>query len=85
LPTPATKARALAHFLEREPGRTVAIVTTTVHTRRARAIFRRVLGDEVRLRFVGAPTEGYDDSNWWRHEGGVGICLAEYAKLVLSR
>jgi uncharacterized SAM-binding protein YcdF (DUF218 family) len=62
----------------------VAVVTTGYHTRRARRTFRQVLGaDAARVRFVAAPTDGFDETNWWRSEQGVRCYLTEYVKLGL--
>jgi uncharacterized SAM-binding protein YcdF (DUF218 family) len=77
------EAQALARFLEGKPGSAVAVVTTTYHTRRARAVLRRTLalrGEGVRL--IGAPTDGYDASNWWHYEAGVEAYGVEYVKLA---
>ena len=73
----------LARFLEEHPGSSVAVVTTTCHTRRARGIFRKVVGNRAaRLIFVAAPTEGYDAHNWWQSKAGSQAYLTEYAKLL---
>lgn len=76
------EAAALARFLADRPSASVAIVTTTYHTRRARLIFRSVLGGRP-IRILGAPTNGYDASNWWRFEQGVSAYASEYVKLAL--
>jgi uncharacterized SAM-binding protein YcdF (DUF218 family) len=70
-------------FLQAEPGTTVAVVTSDFHTRRARAIFRRVLGERMeRVHFVAAPTDGFGASDWWECEEGTITYLNEYAKLA---
>ncbi len=77
------EAGALARFLDDHPGSSVAVVTTTYHTRRARGIFRKVVGNRAaRLIFVAAPTEGYDADNWWKIKAGSQAYLTEYAKLL---
>jgi uncharacterized SAM-binding protein YcdF (DUF218 family) len=78
----ADEAEVLRHYLEDNPERTVAVVTTCYHTRRARWIFHKKLGPHAgQVYFVGGPTEGYDTSNWWRSEQGFRRYLDEYAKL----
>ena len=60
---------------------TVAVVTSDFHTRRTRWIFRRVLGSQSdKLRFVSAPTDGFDASNWWRVEEGFMTYGSEFLK-----
>jgi uncharacterized SAM-binding protein YcdF (DUF218 family) len=77
------EAEALREYLEDAPATSVTVVTTTHHTRRAQWIFRRVLGDKANvLRFVSAPTDGFDASNWWRYEEGCAAYLSEYVKLA---
>jgi uncharacterized SAM-binding protein YcdF (DUF218 family) len=79
----ADEAAALARYLDDNPGRTVTVVTTCYHTRRARWIFRKQLGARAdRVRFVGGPTDGYDASNWWRSEEGSQRYANEYLKLA---
>ncbi len=78
----ADEARALADFLADKPNASVAIVTNASHTRRARWIYRKALGPKAaQVRFVAAPVDGFDETNWWRHEAGVHCYLMEYVKL----
>jgi uncharacterized SAM-binding protein YcdF (DUF218 family) len=80
------EARLLANFLSAHPEGTVTIVTTGMHTRRARWIFNRALGPQYsRIRFVGAPTDGFDETNWWRFERGWTDYATEYMKLATYR
>jgi len=77
------EARALKECLDREPKATAAVVTDAFHTRRARWIFRRVMGaDAERLRFVSAPTDDFSPTSWWRTEEGIRAVLYEYLKVV---
>lgn len=76
------EARALAKFLENQPNCSVTVVTTSFHTRRARWIFRKVLGDKGgSVHFVGVPTDGFDETNWWHFELGCVAYLSETFKL----
>jgi uncharacterized SAM-binding protein YcdF (DUF218 family) len=78
------EARALARFLDAEPETTVAVVTHGYHTRRARSLFRRVLGGRIaRVHFVAAPTEDCSADDWWCSEEGFTAYTAEYFKLVM--
>jgi uncharacterized SAM-binding protein YcdF (DUF218 family) len=80
------EALALGRFLDDRPNETVMVVTTTYHTRRARGIFRSILGERAsRLRFVAAPTDGFDAHNWWQFEEGFVTYTNEYVKLALSQ
>jgi len=76
-------ARVLAGWARRGGARTIIAVTTTYHTRRTRLALRRALeGTGVRLMMYGAPTRGYDESDWWRSESGLTTYFNEYVKLL---
>jgi uncharacterized SAM-binding protein YcdF (DUF218 family) len=78
------EALALREFLGPDSRLSVAVVTNGFHTRRARAIFRKVFaGSGVQLHFIGAPTNGFGAKNWWHFEQGWTTYLTEYAKLLL--
>lgn len=78
-----TDALALAEFLNDQPPVVVAIVTNELHTRRARWVFRRVLGRRSDdLYFVGAPDDHFDKKSWWHCKQGAWACLSEYGKLA---
>jgi uncharacterized SAM-binding protein YcdF (DUF218 family) len=78
----ADEARALAEFLDAHPGGSVAVVTSAYHTRRARLIFGRALGERAgAVRFVGAPSDGFGATDWWRTEQGLSTYGTEYVKL----
>ncbi len=80
----ADEARSLGRFLDSHPGSSITIVTTDFHTRRARWLFQRNLGDRAsKFHYVAAPTEGFSADNWWMSDNGFVIYLNEYAKLVL--
>jgi uncharacterized SAM-binding protein YcdF (DUF218 family) len=77
------EASALAEFLQSRPDTSVTIVTSTCHTRRARWIFRKMLGTHAAgLHVVAAPTERFNENTWWHFESGWRRYLKEYFKLV---
>jgi uncharacterized SAM-binding protein YcdF (DUF218 family) len=78
-----SEARVLAEFLNQHPGAHVAVVTSDYHTRRTRLLFSRACGNRAgNLRYIGAPTDDFDASNWWQFECGVVNYLTEYLKLT---
>jgi uncharacterized SAM-binding protein YcdF (DUF218 family) len=80
------EAKALARFLDDEPDTSVAVVTHGYHTRRARALFRRALGERAsQVRFFAAPCGDFRADDWWRSETGVTTHVLEYLKLVRYR
>jgi uncharacterized SAM-binding protein YcdF (DUF218 family) len=77
------EARALRDWLQSSPEATVAVVTSGYHTRRARWIFRLVLGEFAgQVSFVSAPSDAFPAECWWRSEVGMVVVLGEYLKLV---
>jgi uncharacterized SAM-binding protein YcdF (DUF218 family) len=77
------EAQALVRFLGTRPPCSIAVVTTTYHTRRSRWVFRQVLGERAAMvHFVAAPPDGFDESDWWRTEAGFAAYAMEYVKLV---
>ena len=77
----ADEARELAAFLKEHKDATVAVVTSAFHTRRARMVFHKLLGDNAgRVSFVGIPCDGVDEDSWWRTPHGCAVYLSEYCK-----
>ena len=78
--------QALAAFLEASPKASVAsvtIVTNDYHTRRARWVLARVLGDRSRhVAFISAPTDDFQADNWWQADAGFMAIAGEYLKLA---
>jgi len=77
------EAAELAAFLHDRPDCSVIVVTNGYHTRRARMHFDRALGNRIAsVHFVAAPTEGYDETNWWRSDQGCVQYMSEFIKLA---
>ena len=77
------EAAALAGYLDSNPNVSVAIVTNSLYTRRARSIMCGRLGKSSnRVFFVGAPTDHFDATNWWKTEDGFLAYATEYFKLI---
>lgn len=77
------EAQCLADFLEKHPGHSVAVVTSDFHTRRTRLLFARACRQHVaQIHFIGAPTDGFNFTDWWRVETGFVHYINEYLKLA---
>jgi uncharacterized SAM-binding protein YcdF (DUF218 family) len=78
------EAQALSRFLDTQPGARVAVVTHGYHTRRARLLFRRALGERMnQVHFVAAPTDRCRADDWWGSEEGWATYLTEYTKVLI--
>jgi uncharacterized SAM-binding protein YcdF (DUF218 family) len=76
------EAQGVAGYLAEHPAKRLMIVTEGPHTRRARWIFEQVLADQqVEILMVTAPSDEFDNSNWWRTEFGFLFVTSEYFKL----
>ena len=73
----------LGEYLDQHPDATVTVVTSDFHTRRTRWSLQHRLGKRAdRLRYVSAPVDDYDASNWWLYPYGFEYIMMEYVKLV---
>src|SRR5277367_1561777 len=53
--------------MRREQIASVMIVTSPQHTRRVRALWRKLAGNDLRLIVRGAPEDEFDAYHWWRN------------------
>jgi uncharacterized SAM-binding protein YcdF (DUF218 family) len=74
------EARAFAPELRRRNVRSVLLVTSNYHTRRAAEIFRRVVGGDVRFTAVAATDEYFDPDVWWHNREGQKTVFYELSK-----
>ena len=80
------EARFVAGFLKRQPEiRSVMLITSRFHVRRAQAIFDRVVASAspVHIVTVGSPYDGFVADQWWRDRDSAREVLLETAKLFL--
>jgi uncharacterized SAM-binding protein YcdF (DUF218 family) len=78
------EARALASLLKDKPDARVLILTHEFHTRRARWIFREILGSQgSQIAMVSTPSEEFRFDRWWRSREGFKIIAGENLKFLL--
>jgi uncharacterized SAM-binding protein YcdF (DUF218 family) len=78
------EAQALAqHALERK-WRSVIVVTSNYHTRRARYIFRHVFPSQTIVRISGAHDGDFDPENWWRTRKSLKEFTRELAGMIVA-
>jgi len=78
------EATALKALVSRKGWKSVIVVTSNYHTRRARFIFRRVLPAEVKIRMASARDGDYDPANWYEHRRAIKRFTHEVAGLVVA-
>ena len=77
------EAKALLVYSREHPLRKVIIVTSDLHSRRARYTFRKVLsGTGVKIMMAPISDLKYGADNWWQLEDGVIGLQNEYLKLA---
>jgi len=77
------EAEVLRSYCREHSLHKIIIVTSDLHSRRARFIFRKVLsGLPVKIMLAPTPDVKYGAANWWRSEDGVIGCQNEYVKLI---
>jgi len=76
------EAREIARYLGEERLRTVLVVTSKLHARRARMTLRRLAGDGVRIVVRPSRYDPFAPDDWWRHRAWTRRLVIEYLKLL---
>ena len=61
---------------------TVIVVTSPQHTRRVRALWKRIVGDDPKLTVRAAAEDPFDADHWWRNSRDVFAVMREYMGLA---
>lgn len=80
------EARAVAEFLGQRPDiRSILLITSRFHARRAEAIFRTILKDHPHLEIqaVWSPYDGFVVDQWWKDRDSARQVVLETAKWLL--
>ena len=67
---------------ERRGWKSLIIITSNYHTRRARLTARFVLGSAISFAVVSSSHGGLNRDRWWRANGDVRTFLIEFEKLI---
>jgi uncharacterized SAM-binding protein YcdF (DUF218 family) len=78
------EAIELAKIAKQKKWRSVIVVTSNFHTRRARYIFSHVFPEDVRIRISGAPDGDFDPERWWEKRISVKDLAREMAGMVVA-
>lgn len=61
----------------------VMVISSKLHMRRVRKVFEDKFEKAgIAVNFHGAPSQQFDESTWWKDEGGLIMTNNEYMKLV---
>jgi DUF218 domain len=75
---------ALAQVAKQKKWRSVIVVTSNFHTRRARYIFSHVFPPGVKIRISGARDGDFDPESWWEKRISVKDLVREMAGMVVA-
>ena len=79
----ADELGVIAAALDQQPGSGVIVVTSKVHTRRVRALWKAVSqGHHGRLLVRAATEDSFDAAHWWRSSNGALDVVREYLGLL---
>jgi uncharacterized SAM-binding protein YcdF (DUF218 family) len=63
----ADEMKTIGEALKRENLHTVILVTSKVHTRRTRALWKSISGQDGEAIVRGDSEDSYDPAHWWKH------------------
>jgi uncharacterized SAM-binding protein YcdF (DUF218 family) len=72
----------IAREMRRDGKHTVIIVTSPQHTRRVKALWRKLVGDDPRLIVRAAPDDPFNADRWWRNTQDVLAVVRESLGLL---
>jgi uncharacterized SAM-binding protein YcdF (DUF218 family) len=79
----ADELRAVAEALDQQPGARAIVVTSRAHTRRVRALWRKLSpGDRGRLLVRASTEDPFDAEHWWRTTNDALTVVREYLGLL---
>ena len=78
------EAEALLKFAKEKRWRSVIVVTSNYHTRRARYIFRRVFPQGIEISVASARDGDFDPQHWWEKRKSIKELTREFAGMVVA-
>ena len=87
-PQDADNTREEVQFLQKlvreKNWKSVIVVTSNYHSRRAKYIFGKILADSVTVRMAAARDADFDPQHWWEHRKSVKLFFHEIVGSVVS-
>jgi uncharacterized SAM-binding protein YcdF (DUF218 family) len=78
------EARAVARLVKERKWRSVIVVTSNFHTRRARYIFQRVFPQGMEVRVASARDGDFDPEHWWEERKSIKELTREFAGMLVT-
>ncbi len=80
----AEEAEALAHLAESRKWKSVIVVTSNYHTRRARYIFEKVFPASIKVSVASARDGDFDSEHWWEKRKSVKLFAQELVGMCVA-
>ena len=78
------EAEALRRVVQQKKWRSLIVVTSNYHTRRARYIFGKIFAPEVAIRVASARDGDFDPDRWWEKRKSVKELTREFAGMIVA-
>ena len=78
------EAQSLVRIVKERKWRSVIVVTSNFHTRRARYIFQRVFPQGMEVRVASARDGDFDPEHWWEKRKSIKELTKEFAGMVVA-
>jgi uncharacterized SAM-binding protein YcdF (DUF218 family) len=78
------EAEAVLKFAKERKWRSLIVVTSNYHTRRARYIFRRVFSQGIEVHIASARDGDFDPQNWWKKRKSTKELTREFAGMIVA-
>ena len=78
------EAEALRKLAAQRKWRSVIVVTSNYHTRRARYIFRKVFPQGIEVRIASARNGDFDPQRWWEKRESIKELTREFEGMVVA-
>lgn len=78
------EAKTLAQVAKQKKWRSVIVVTSNYHTRRARYIFSHIFPKDIKIKITGAHDDDFDPESWWEKRISIKKLVREMAGMVVA-
>jgi uncharacterized SAM-binding protein YcdF (DUF218 family) len=78
------EAEAVLKFAKERKWRSLIVVTSNYHTRRARYIFRRVFPQAIEVHIASARDGDFDPQHWWEKRKSTKELTREFAGMIVA-
>jgi uncharacterized SAM-binding protein YcdF (DUF218 family) len=78
------EAEALQRFARQKGWRSLVVVTSNYHTRRARYIFRKIFPQTVEVYVASARDDDFDPDQWWMKRKSIKALTREWLAMLVA-